>query len=176
MKFTPLNIKQQEFHKALRGFDEKEVRSFLERVADEFEELRENLEKLTRENKLLKSQIDEYKSIEKSLQNTLLSAQETTSKTVDSVRKQTALMLKEAELKSKQMIEKAKEEAEFIRNSVAKLREEKNFYIARLKAMVETQEKILNLSLKQESKETDKSSEMKTTKEINTEEILEKLL
>jgi len=36
MRFTPLNIKQQEFSKALRGYNAEEVRVFLERLANEY--------------------------------------------------------------------------------------------------------------------------------------------
>lgn len=176
MKLTHRNIKQQEFHKAVRGYDVQEVKNFLEKVADEYEELTNTLEVLEKENEKLKSQIDEYKRIEKNLQKTLLSAQESTSKTVESVKKQTALMLKEAELKSKQMIEKAKDEAESIRNSVAKLREEKKYFLARLSAMVESQEKLLNASFTGESEKMVNKEKLKTTREINTDDLLEKLV
>lgn len=178
MKLTPLMIKQQEFHKSLRGLDENEVKTFLAKVADELEELNAELEKLKSVNADLEKQIDNYRKIERNLQNTLLNAQESTTKTVESVKKQAALILKEAELKAKQMIEKAREEAELIKESVAKLREEKNFYLARLQSMIESQEKILDLLHENKPEKRDNYIERKfrTTKEIDSDEILEKLL
>jgi cell division initiation protein len=43
MKITPLDIQQQQFRVKFRGFDMVEVDNFLDQVANEFEELlREN--------------------------------------------------------------------------------------------------------------------------------------
>ncbi len=43
MPITPLEIRKQEFRKSLRGYDPHEVRSFLEMVSTELENLlREN--------------------------------------------------------------------------------------------------------------------------------------
>ena len=35
MKFSPMNIKAQEFTKTMRGYDVEEVRAFLERLSNE---------------------------------------------------------------------------------------------------------------------------------------------
>ena len=45
-------------------------------------------------------------------------------------------MIKEAEIKASQIIEKAKENANEIRNSVINLREEKDLIVAKLKSIV----------------------------------------
>ncbi len=39
MKFSPLSIKKQDFSRSVRGFDKEEVQAFLEKLADEFEDL-----------------------------------------------------------------------------------------------------------------------------------------
>ena len=39
MKITPLDIRQQQFTVRFRGFDAEEVDTFLEMIADEYEEL-----------------------------------------------------------------------------------------------------------------------------------------
>lgn len=176
MKITPLIIKQQEFHKSLRGYDETEVKNFLNNLSEEFGSLNEQVDSLTKKNAELEAEIAEYKKIEKNLQNTLLNAQESTSKTVESVKKQAALILKEAELKAKQMVEKAKEEPEFINVSVAKLREERDFYVARLEAMIESQERVAAITHNSEKLSNERKRDFRTTREINSEEILEKLL
>ncbi len=108
MKFTPFGIKTQEFSRTVRGFDRDEVKVFLERLSDEFEKLQNENETLKKESERLEEQIREYKRIEKSLQQAMLNQTESTSKTVESAKKQTALMIKEAELKSLQIIENAK--------------------------------------------------------------------
>ena len=42
MKFTPLDIQQQQFKIRFRGFDIREVDAFLEQLADDFESVKSN--------------------------------------------------------------------------------------------------------------------------------------
>ncbi len=125
MKFTALNIKNQEFNTGLKGYNKEEVKAFLERLSDEFEILQLENEKARKELETAQEKIKNYSKIEKHLQNALVTAQESSSKSVESAKKQTALIVREAELKANQMIEKAKEDANSIRESVVKLERRK---------------------------------------------------
>ena len=181
MGFTPHSISNQEFSRSVRGYDKDEVRAFLENISDEFEKLQYENEKMTAEIELLKNEVTEFRKIEKNLQETLLKAQESSTKSVDSAKKQTALMIKEAELKAVQIIDNANEDAAFTRNAVIKLREEKNLLIAKIKSMVDSQAKLLAMNVENIETSSDKPKvpkpEIKKNKdEINVDNILEKLL
>ncbi|HEX9252217.1 MAG TPA: DivIVA domain-containing protein, partial [Ignavibacteriaceae bacterium] len=76
MKISPIEIRQQEFTKKMRGYDPDEVQNFLESLAEELDKLNNENESLKIEFESLTEQINEYKKIEKNLQDTLLSAQE----------------------------------------------------------------------------------------------------
>ncbi|MCX8104400.1 MAG: DivIVA domain-containing protein, partial [Ignavibacterium album] len=118
--------------------------------------------------------------IEKNLQDTLLKAQETSTKSIESAKKQTALMIKEAELKAAQIVEKARESANEIRNAVLNLREEKDMLIARLKAIISSQAHLLEVKIEdideevvvQKKKTKDESKKL----DLNIDDIVEKLL
>lgn len=177
MKFSPFSIKAQEFSKSLYGYDKEEVRAFLESLAAEVEKLQKENDKLVLQMDQNAEEITEFKKLEKSLQSTLLNAQESSSRSVESAKKQNQLIIKEAEIKANQLIEKAKNEAELVRSSVLKLKEEKNLLIAKLKAMVETQSSIINMGIASIdsgnpvlSKDADKKSA------IDEDDVLEKLL
>lgn len=178
MKISPLEIRQQEFTKKMRGFDPDEVQSFLESLADEVQRLSEDNDTLKSEVENLTEQINEYKKIEKNLQDTLLKAQENSTKSFGAAKKQTSLMLKEAELKAAQIIEKARESTNDIRNAVVNLREEKDLIIAKLKAIVNSQANLLELKVerageeKSAGKKTDDSNKM----DIDLNDILNKIL
>ena len=58
---------------------------------------------------------------------------------MEATKKQTSLMIREAELKASQIIEKARESTNDIRNAVVNLREEKDLILAKLKAIVSSQ-------------------------------------
>jgi len=182
MKFTPFSIKSQEFNRVLRGYDKDEVQAFLEKVADDFDRISSENEKLKKDVEILNEQMKEYKKIEKSLQTTLLSAQESSTKAIDSVKKQTALMIKEAELKAAQVVEKAKENANSVRDSVLHLREEKLLLIARLTAIINSQSELIEAHFRERVAEIDYDENTSLPKtieekaEINVDEIMEKLL
>ncbi len=179
MRFTPYNIKAQEFNKSVRGYDKEEVRIYLETLANEFEKLSNENEELSNKIKNSSDEIGEFKKLEKTLQATLVTAQESSSKAVESARKQNQLIIKEAEIKANQLVERASKEAELIRDSVLKLREEKNLLIAKLKAMIETQAQILDIGSKTfEAKpipQEEKIVEVDNS-EIDVDNVLEKLL
>jgi len=178
MKISPLEIRQQEFTKKMRGFDSDEVQSFLESLADELQKLNEENESLKSEVETLTEQISEYKKIEKNLQDTLLKAQENSTKSLEATKKQTSLMMKEAELKASQIIEKARENANDIRNAIINLREEKDLIISKLKAIVNSQSNLLELKVEGagDEKTSGKKIEDQNKMDIDINDILNKIL
>ncbi len=65
MKISPIEIRQQEFTKKMRGYDPDEVQNFLESLAEELDKLNTENESLKSEVESLTEQINEYKKIEK---------------------------------------------------------------------------------------------------------------
>jgi len=76
MRITPLDIQQKQFPMKFRGFDIEEVYTFLEIIREEMEDLlRENAS--VKENvQRLENQIKEYRDMETTLRETLLTAQQ----------------------------------------------------------------------------------------------------
>ena len=178
MKLTPITIKSQEFSKSLRGYDAEEVKTYLEKLANEIEQMIDENEKLNVEVEELRSRNSEFSKIEKELEDTLIKAKDSSSQSLESTQKQTTTMVKEAEIKSKELLEKAKEEANEIRNAVIMLREERDFIISKLKAMVNTQASILEGKVQKSKQETrkPKTKETKDDFEVDVDDIVNKLL
>lgn len=178
MKLSPLLIKKQEFEKSMRGYNIDEVQAFLDKVASQVEELVNENEALEKEVEKLNDKVNEFQKIEKNLQDTLIKAQENTTKTLESAKSQTTLLIKEAEIKASQIVENAKKNADEIRNAVMSLREEKDLIISRLKAVVNTQAKLLEGKIEHagEEKETPIKSEEKEKLDIDIDNIVDKLL
>ncbi len=178
MKISPIEIRQQEFTKKMRGFDPDEVQSFLESVAEELEKLYSENDSLKNEVESLTEQVNDYKKIEQNLQATLLKAQENSSKSMEATKKQTSLMIKEAELKASQIIEKARESTNDIRNAVVNLREEKDLILAKLKAIVSSQANLLELKVETagDEKTAGKKIEQTNKMDIDINDILDKIL
>lgn len=178
MKISPIEIKQQEFQKKMRGYDPEEVQSFLEKLADDLDELQKENETLKSELEKVNEQLAVYKKIEKNLQDTLLKAQDSSTKSLEASKKQSSLMIKEAELKASQIIEKARENTNELRNAVINLREEKDLIIAKLKAIVSSQSNLLELKVKGagDEKLSEKKIDESNKMDIDINDILNKIL
>jgi|YelNatPaOPRAMG01_1025707.scaffolds.fasta_scaffold00605_15 cell division initiation protein len=179
MKLSPINIKRQEFNVKLRGFDKEEVQAFLDKIADEFENLQKENDSLKKELEQANNKLTEFRKIEKNLQDTLLKAQESSAKSIESTKKQASLMIKEAEIKASQVIEKARENANEIRNAVINLREERDLLIANLKSIINSQAHLLEMKVENSSSEEEvmvKKVEEAKKIDINVNEIVNKLL
>jgi cell division initiation protein len=179
MKVSPINIKKQEFNKSVRGFDKDEVQAYLEKLADEFEIIQKENESLKKELDQANARLVEFRKIEKSLQETLLKAQESSSKSIESTKKQTGLMIKEAEIKASQILEKSRENANSIRNSVINLREERDLIVAKLRAIINSQAHLLEMKVSDAGSEEVivRRPEQQAVKiEVNVNDIVNKLL
>ena len=75
MNVSPLDLRQQRFSTALRGFDKVEVTSFLMAVADDYEQALRETDRLRQELARLEAALAEHREHEKSLQSTLMTAQ-----------------------------------------------------------------------------------------------------
>lgn len=178
MKLTPVDIKAQEFNKSLRGYDSTEVKAFLEKLANQVEDLLVANERLTNEIEEHKRSVENYKKIEKNLQDSLRKVQESNTRSLETNRKQAAMTIKEAEMKASQIIDGAKASANEIRNAVLTLREEKELIISKLKAIIKTQGNLLEgkgLGIVEEE-DTTKRQKAKDNLDVNVDDIVDKLL
>ena len=75
-RLTPLDLRKQEFKKAMRGFDQAEVEDFRARAADELE--RAVRERLALEEKLKgqEEQLVAFRAREKAMNDALVAAQQ----------------------------------------------------------------------------------------------------
>ena len=107
MKLTPLDIRHKEFKRAMRGYADVEVDEFLDEVADEFERIfKENID-LRERLEVLEDQVAGYKRIEETLQKTLISAQASADELKQNSTREAQLILHEAELQARQLVNEA---------------------------------------------------------------------
>lgn len=109
MRITPMDIRQQQFTvRMFRGFDVQEVDTFLDDLAADYETL-------LKENALLKEQLQAleermrgFEDRERVLQETLVSTQKVVEEMKEGARRETGLMVREAELQSEKIVETAR--------------------------------------------------------------------
>lgn len=144
MRLTPLDIRKQEFKKGMRGLDSDEVYAFLSTIADEYEAvLNEN--KALRERVLeLDDKVQEYRNMEKTLRDTLLTAERVTVEAKDNARREADLLIKEAQIEAEKGVRHIKAEASRLREQIQNLRRHRDNYLARVKMLAESHAKFLD--------------------------------
>jgi cell division initiation protein len=76
MTLTPMDIHNKEFATKLRGYDSKQVDSFLDRIVDAYGDALDQIVDLKNENVELKKSVDKYDKVKDSINESLISAQE----------------------------------------------------------------------------------------------------
>ena len=144
MKLTPLDIRRQTFKKkGMGGYDPGEIHAFLETMAGEFEELsRENTSLAERMNGL-EGKVEDYRRMEKTLQDTLLSAQKTSEELRKNAEQRGDLLVKEAQLKADQIISEARARLMDLQRQIADLKNLRSSYLAKFRSLVESHMEIL---------------------------------
>lgn len=167
MKLSSENIKKYEFKNSLKGFDKQEVLDFRDRLASEVDKLQNEIDSLKKEIETLNEQLGGYKKIEKNIQDTLAKTEESSKKSMDSAKKQINRMIQETRLKAHQILEKAKEDANVVRNSIIQLREERSLIVAKLKAIINSQAQLLEMKVEEDAKETEPAKPEKKISKID---------
>ncbi len=143
MKITPLEIKRQEFGKGLRGYSTDEVRTYLEMVAEEFENLlKKNLE-LDERISSLETRLSDYTRIEGVLQDTLVTTQKSAEEFKTAAEKKAKAVIDDARVSADRILASAQERLLSIQREIADLRHQREAFIANFKSLIETQKTLL---------------------------------
>jgi len=145
LKITPLEIKQQEFKKVMRGYDTIEVDTFLDMVSNEFEKLLTDVREYEKKVVGLEAELSNFKEVESTLKQTLMNVQETSGKSLENSKKEAILIRKEAEIEVQKMIEKARHERDAMKEEVITLRTQKQSLISRLRHVLTSQLELMDV-------------------------------
>ncbi len=145
MKLTPLDIKRHEFKRIMRGYDPVEVDAFLDMVSDQLELMIREKNDLSDEVLKLKTQLRDYQSVETTLKDTLLSAQESMKESRANSSREAELVMQEAELKAEKIIENAKLRLAEMKNELVVIKAQKDSFSRRLRHLLESQLELIEV-------------------------------
>lgn len=139
MTLTPLDIHNKEFNRAFRGYAEAEVDEFLDQVVKEFESLiRENAELKDRLDEV-ERQLERYRSIEDTLNKTLLLAQQAAEDARSRGEKEADIIRERARMDAKRLVDEARERAKESLDDYAEMRREAELFRMRMKTLLTAQ-------------------------------------
>jgi cell division initiation protein len=138
MKVTPLDLRQQRFQTVMRGYDRGEVNAFLAEAAEDYENaLREN-ERLRQELSKTEAVLDEHRSQEKNLRNTLMSAQKLADDIRENAQQESARILRDAEGRADLILQKSQSRVEEVQREIDGLRLKRKDVETSLESIIST--------------------------------------
>lgn len=144
MKVTPLDIRRKEFKRSLRGYDDEEVDVFLDEVADEFERLyQENAEMQDRLQRL-EDQVASHAQLKEALEKALVSAQVQAEQVTSNARKESELIMRDAELKARDIVNESYSETQRVQQSLVQLKHLEEDFRFKFRSLLEAHLKFLN--------------------------------
>jgi DivIVA domain-containing protein len=134
---TPVDIRNQEFRKSLRGYDTGDVDDFRQRVAEEMERLLK--ERAETENKLqqLREQLKSFRDRDKALNDALVLAQQLRGETEVAARREAELISREARVQADATIAEARQDERSVRKDIETAQRQFSSYLASFRTLLE---------------------------------------
>ena len=145
MKFTPLDIQQQQFKIRFRGFDVREVDTFLEQMADVFESLQSENKRLRKEIKRLQLEGQGYREREESFKRAMLNSQKVLEQMKQNARKSAELVVAEGEVAAEKILNRAQNRLAQLHEDIIELKRQRMQIEVQIRAVIETHTKLLEI-------------------------------
>lgn len=139
MKLTPMDINNKEFKRGLRGYNPEEVDEFLDEVIENYEQLYKDNSKLKEKVTLANEQIEHYKKIESTIQNTLLLAQNAADQAKTSAEKEADMVIKNANETAQRILDKAHNDVLELNDEYERMKQEFIKFRAKFRNFMNTQ-------------------------------------
>lgn len=153
MRITPLDIQQKQFKVKFRGFDMEEVYSFLEIIREELEEILKENSMLKEKVAILENQMEEYRKIEQSIRDTLMTAQKLVDEYQANAKKEAELIIKDAEIKADNILKDAQEKVVKIHEDIVDLKGIRRHFKEEIKRLIESHLRMLEFDKEREGEE-----------------------
>ncbi|UOQ47943.1 DivIVA domain-containing protein [Gracilibacillus caseinilyticus] len=144
MPLTPLDIHNKEFARGFRGYDEDDVNEFLDQVIKDYETVIREKKELNEKVDHLNEKLSHFSNIESTLNKSILVAQETAEEVKENAKKESKLIIKEAEKNADRIINEALHKSRSIALEVEELKKQAKVFRTRLKMLVEAQLDLLD--------------------------------
>jgi|GEM_PF-221736 len=137
MKLTALEIKQQTFDKAIRGYDMGEVQAFLNLVSNEWEHLVARNRDLEQKLDKMQDKLSHYERVESTLHETLQTAKESAEHKLEGAKSESRNIIERAEMEADSILRDAARERREIRQSILSLLDQREQVISGIRSYLD---------------------------------------
>lgn len=137
---TPLDIENKRFSKQMmNGYNVEEVDDFLDEVGADYSKKCKELQEKEEQLEELRKEIEKYKSLESTLQNTLVMAQSTAEEVKNVAKKQADQLLSEAKSTAERETIDLEQKVAFKKRELESLQKQFDIYKAKMESLLISQ-------------------------------------
>ena len=141
---TPLDIENKRFSKQMmNGYNVEEVDDFLDEIGADYAKKSRDLQEKDKELDELKKEIEKYKSLESTLQNTLVMAQSTAEEVKNVAKKQADQQLTEAKTTAEREAIDLEQKISFKKRELESIQKQFDIYKAKMESLLISQLELL---------------------------------
>ena len=136
---TPLDIRKQEFRKALRGFEPIGVEEFRTRVADELERILRERAVLEERVVALTEQLRAFRERERAMNEALVAAQQLREDSRTAATREAQVIVREGQAEARRILDEARGAEGDVRRQLAETERQFQAYLGGFRALLERQ-------------------------------------
>jgi len=141
---TPLDIENKKFQKQMmNGYNVDEVDDFLDEITVDYEKIYKENTELRAEMERSKADLEKYKNIEQTLQNTLVIAQKTADDIKNAAQDEADNIIRNARAKMQESVDELTKESETRKREFAETKKQFDIYRAKMEALLISQLELL---------------------------------
>ncbi len=164
MKITPLDIRERQFKLRFRGFDVREVDSFLEEIANAVKVLIQSRKALEDKISTLQAEIREYKEREVSLTRALQKSHSMLDSMKENAQKSADLIVSEAEVRAERILNRAHNRLAQLHEDIAGLKRQRIQIEVQVRSVIEAHSKLLDAAKEEMNAAEEEYSKLKFLK------------
>jgi cell division initiation protein len=155
MNVSPLDLRQQRFRSAFRGFDKVEVTAFLAAVAEDYEQALRDTDKIRQDMLRMEAIINEHRESEKTLKTTLITAQKLADEIKAHAEHEAQRLLREAEGRTEILLDSAQARLDAVQREIDSLKLKRKDVETSIEATIQTLRHTLDFVHEQDARERD---------------------
>ncbi len=143
MNYTKDNISSVQFNNKMKGYSKAEVSAFIEKVTYDYSEYEARIASLNSKIEELTQQVERYKELESTMQQTLSMAQATAEQVRKNAEAKASNIIVEAENKARSIVDSANNMSLQIKYDMDSYKRQAYLYKSKMMSMLKTQIELL---------------------------------
>lgn len=158
MKLTPIDIQQQQFRSIWRGYDPREVQSYMELLAQQLGEQTRTVNELRDALRQTERELEDHRERETTLREAMLTAQRAIDEIREQAEKQAQLITSEADLRAEKILLNAHKRVSTVLEDIQDLKRQRARALSELRGIINTHHKLLEVHEREGEVEKDEAN------------------